>query len=113
MIRTTAFKLAFTWEDEVDVTIRKEDGRIKEFGVNYRAKIGDKWHNVIRYDTAHGMIHVHKFWASPKIIPLRARTAAGMKTAVIEAVKDIKSNWKTYRNCLVERVKRNGKQKTG
>jgi len=107
MIRSTTFKLTFTWEDEVDVTIRKDDGRIKAFSVNYRTKINDRWHDVVRYDTAHGMVHVHRFWASPKVIPLKE--CADMKMAIIEATKDIKSNWAEYKNRLIEKVRRDGK----
>lgn len=107
MIRSTTFKLTFTWEDEVDITIKKENGRIISFSVNYRTKMDDRWCDVIRYDTAHGMIHVHKFWTSSKIMPLHAVT--DMKTGIIEAMKDVKSNWKMYKNHLIKKVKRNGK----
>lgn len=107
MIRSTTFKLTFTWEDEVDVAIRKEDGKIIAFSVNYRTKIDDRWHDVMRYDTAHGMIHVHRFWTSPKVIPLKV--CKDMKIAIIEATKDIKLNWEMYKNCLIEKVERNGK----
>ena len=107
MIRSTTFKLMFTWEDEVDVSIKKDDGRIKSFSVNYRTKIDERWHDVIRYDTAHGKTHVHKFWMSPKMIPLKACT--DMKSAIIEVTKDIKSNWATYKSRLTEKVKRNEK----
>jgi hypothetical protein len=107
MIRSTTFRLTFTWEDEVDVVIRKDDGKIKSFSVNYRTRIDDKWCDVIRYDTAHGKIHVHKFWISTKIIALKGVTE--MKTAVIDAVRDMKSNWSVYKNNLIEKVKRNGK----
>lgn len=109
MIRSTSFKMAFTWEDEVDVTIKKDDGKIISFAVNYRTKINDRWHDVIRYDTAHGRMHAHKFWISSKIIPLKGYAVTDMKTAVIESVKDIKSNWEKYKNRLIEKVKRNGK----
>jgi hypothetical protein len=107
MIRSTTFKLTFTWEDEVDVAIKKDDGRIRSFSVNYRTKIDDRWHDVIRYDTAHGRTHVHKFWTSPKMIPLRECT--DMKAAIIEATKDIKSNWMIYKNNLIEKVERSEK----
>jgi hypothetical protein len=108
MIRTTTFRLIFTLEDEADVTIQKKNGRIVSFGVNYRTNINGKWHDVIRYDTAHGAMHVHRFWISPGIIPIRD-VGADIKSIIIEAVNDVKENWTAYKNFLTEKVKKSGK----
>jgi hypothetical protein len=109
MIRSATFKLTFTWEDEVSVTVQKEDGIIRAFSVNYRTKVDEKWCDVIRYDTSHGMIHAHKFWISSKIIPLRELTEMDMKMAIIEAIGDIKMNWERYKSYLIKKVKGNEK----
>ena len=32
-------------------------GRVVRFRIQYEAFIGDKWHEIVRYDTAHGRPH--------------------------------------------------------
>lgn len=39
-----------------------EEGIVKELSVNYTAEIGDGHVEVIRWDTNHGYVHVHRFW---------------------------------------------------
>lgn len=46
----------------MDVEIEKVSGQVVEFSLNHRALIGDEWKEVIRYDTRHGRLHVHRFW---------------------------------------------------
>ena len=109
MIRETKFKISLTTDDEVDVKINRENGRITGFSVNYRTRINGKWQNVIRYDTSHSMIHVHRFWISTKPKILKAHTHEEMKMTMIEAMRDVKSNWERYRNYIVEKVRKYGK----
>jgi len=106
MIRTKKYRMTLSLDDEVDVVIQKKNGEIYAFSVNYRTNINGKWHDVIRYDSAHRIIHVQKFWISPKVIPIRRFTFEDMEIAVIEAVKDVKENWMRYREYLIKKVRK-------
>jgi hypothetical protein len=108
MQKIKKFRLIFVpGEDELDVAIIKENGQLIGFSVNYRTKINHRWYDVIRYDSAHNVIHVQKFWISPKIIPLREIKPEEIKIAIIEAIDDIKQNWERYKNYLAKKVKEN------
>ena len=71
-------------------------GRVRGFIVRLRAYIGGMWHEVRRYDTAHGTPHIdvlnwrgrtiEKLWL-PQLTPSDALTFA---------IEDIKANYQTY-----------------
>jgi len=104
MIRTTEFKIRLTADDEVDVKINRENGRITGFSVNYRTRISGKWHNVIRYDTAHGMIHVHRFWISTKPVAIKKFETDDIKKAVDRSIDDIETNWSRYKKYMIMKI---------
>lgn len=75
---------------------RVEKKRVLEFRVQYEALIEGRWYAIVRYDTAHGFAH-------RDVMHLRAEE---MKTAMSEAdyaaaltaaERDLKANWKKYR----------------
>lgn len=36
--------------------------RLAKFRIQFRMKSGSSWHNVLRYDHAHGPVHRHECW---------------------------------------------------
>lgn len=71
-------------------------GRIVRFRIQYEAYIRNKWHAIVRYDTAHGRPHkdiMHPDGAQNKVeffnYPRDEVLTLGER--------DIKANWKRYR----------------
>ena len=102
MPKVKAFSVFFTADDILDVEMQVEQGRIREFKVNYRCRIADVWHEAVRYDTEHGALHVHRFY-----LPLtrEARALGRTKPAnrdytsqVQRAEADLATNRKKYRS---------------
>ncbi len=90
----------------MDILIRKKNGRLVEFVMNYRAKIKGTWREVIRYDTHHEKLHVHRFWrASDKQIEiLEESQSEDYWPHFNEAFQDIDKNWHRYRQLVAEQT---------
>jgi hypothetical protein len=64
--------------------------------VQYEAKIKNKWHQIVRYDTSHGFAHkdiIHPSGQKEKQ-PLYFST---LNAAFTFAIQDLKISWKWYR----------------
>lgn len=82
-------------------------GTILNFSVNYRAQIGGEWVEVVRYDTAHGHLHVHRNWKEgDAITPLEDPEDPDppYNEAFTKAEQDLKANWRTYRRKMARKV---------
>jgi hypothetical protein len=82
--------------DRYRLACRSEKGHVAVFRVQYEAFIDGAWHEIVRYDTAHGFPHrdlVHPDGPEDKT-EYRNRSNAEVLTLGQE---DIKSNWRTYR----------------
>lgn len=108
MSKVKAFSVFFTPDDILDVEMHVEQGRIREFKVNYRCRIAEAWHEVVRYDAEHGALHVHRYyvpavretWALERSKPPdRDYTAQ-----VSRAENDLAKNWKKYRAQMEAKV---------
>lgn len=101
MPRVTGFSVFFTPDDFLDVEMQVEQGRIREFKVNYRCRIGEEWYEVVRYDTEHGALHVHQYYepAARETKPLETRRPANRDYTekVSRAETDLAQNWRKYR----------------
>lgn len=106
------FSINITGDNILDVTMifqrekRKGRKRMEGFALSYRAKIEDKWQEVIRYDTAHGYLHVQKFWRSPKPISLKKEEWMPLDYLFKEYKRDIVENWERYRRNLEQKQRR-------
>ena len=83
-------------EARIDVILQVEAGRVLGFSVNLSVRIDDDYHDVIRYDTAHGYLHVHRFWESVEMQPWRSYAGRPLAEAFQAAYEDIKTNWERY-----------------
>jgi len=71
-------------------------GRIVRFRIQYEARIGEKWHAIVRYDTAHGCPHkdvLHPDGAQDKV----EFYGYSREEALTLGERDIKANWRRYR----------------
>ena len=98
-----------THEDKLDVTLvlTREHGKkqIKEFAVSYRAKVKGRWREVIRYDTAHGYLHVQKFWRTDKPIPLPELEILPYDKLIRQFVDEITDNMYRYRSYIESKLR--------
>lgn len=58
--------------------------------------VGNQGYEVIRYDTAHGYVHLHSFWISPEIQRWRSYEDRPLTEAFRAAYQDVKENWERY-----------------
>lgn len=112
MSRVKAFSQPFTPDDILDVEMRVEKGAILDFKVNYRCQIDGKWHDVVRYDTEHGVLHVHRNYSQTGSSPVHASRPHGpthdSTPDVARAEADLVRNWKRYRALMEVKVRGSG-----
>ncbi|MFQ5796687.1 MAG: hypothetical protein ACE5JP_16790, partial [Candidatus Bipolaricaulia bacterium] len=101
-----------THVDRLDVTLifGREDGKkvITSFAVSYSTKIEEEWHEVIRYDTAHGFLHVQRFWRSPEPVPLPEFERIPYGKLVNQFVDEITDNMTRYRSYIEVKSREKG-----
>jgi hypothetical protein len=84
---------------------RAEKGRILKFTVQYETLIGEKWHPVVRHDTAHGFVHkdlMHPGKRQEKIFIKVKDFNAGLT----RAEEDLRENWKIYKEFFMKEWQR-------
>ena len=92
-------KLYTLWLDDltfVHVEFLTVRGRVVSFVVRLMRETGDRWINVVRYDTAHGVPHRDVLDKSGRI--LRKDWLAGMtfEEALTHAKDDLLQNYERY-----------------
>lgn len=101
MATKRAFEHYISPDDRIDIAFEVDQGDIVGFTVNYRARIGGRWVEVVRYDTAYGYLHMHRFWRDEEhqIEDLDdASDPKGVYNAELDqAEEDLVNNWRTYR----------------
>lgn len=80
----------------------KERGKIVFFRVQYETRIGENWHPVVRYDTAHGFAHrdLLNIAGNVKKTPLFNQD---YNDALTFAESDLKTNWQSYKKQFLEK----------
>lgn len=98
--KTQRFIRYLTDVDLLDVRLDLRGNRITGFRINSRAFINDTWKEIVRYDTAHGRLHVHHFWPPHRDTSedLEAALRHDYTVAVTESLRDLHANWQTYRD---------------
>ncbi|MBU1486949.1 hypothetical protein KKH56_02715 [bacterium] len=94
---------ALTHADRVRVAFTTQKGKVLSFRVQYETFIQNRWHPVVRYDTAHNFAHIdiiHPNKTTEKV-PLYFLT---YNAALAYAQEDIKLNWEKYRKNYVEEL---------
>jgi len=78
--------------------------KVTSFTVQLEIYIKDKWQPIVRYDTAHRFTHKDIFHpdGSKEKIPL---FISDFKEALTFSDKDLKTNWKIYREQFLREVK--------
>lgn len=101
--------LEFSDEDWLVVELNVVRGKVKGFVLNYVAHIGDRIHEVVRYDTDHGYLHVHRFWLDERhqTSDLEDPTHPSENYGAVfsKAAADLRVNWSQYRGRLARRLR--------
>jgi len=94
--RREEFSVRRSDSDLIRVTFNKEGGRIVQFSVQYLAHIKDKWHPIVRVDTAHGRAHmdISRPDGSQETRELRIHD---YDEALTWAIEEIEVRWEFYR----------------
>lgn len=92
----TSFIALLTYDDRIRHYHFSVKGKITGFVIQYEAFILEKWHPIIRYDTAHGFAHLDRMYPDGSVdkVPL---PYWNYNEALTFAEYDIKSNWEWYR----------------
>ncbi|MBU0530397.1 MAG: hypothetical protein ABIH52_03725 [Candidatus Aenigmatarchaeota archaeon] len=101
MKRIKRFRIPLNTDTILDVKLEVESTEIKEFALNMRCKMGNKWYEVYRVDTAHGYLHEQKYWISEKPIPIVRETS--LRHIFEYYMEQIKNNFERYKKYYLER----------
>ena len=74
--------------------------KLKKLSLTLTTKTGEVQREIVRYDCAHGYLHMHRFYRKPPTKEKIAREVS-MKTAK-ELTIEIRQNWKTWKNALIQ-----------
>lgn len=74
---------------------RTERGRVVAFMVPLEVEVQGEWRPAIRYDTAHGFVHIDRFTQHGKAT--KERLSLTHAEALTRAERDLKQNWVVYR----------------
>jgi len=83
-------------EARLDVWVEITRGRVQQFGITLNMLKGNRAYPVIRYDTAHGVVHKHTFWGGEERIENRPFQVRSLNRAFERAYKDVSRNWARY-----------------
>ena len=98
MPKTKRLQIPLSLDDVLEVHLILEGSELKDFSVQYKAYISGKWERVIRYDTAHGYLHVHRAWRHEEDHETVPQVEGLPYAAVLPWIEnDIKQNWARYR----------------
>lgn len=105
LIKVKKFTTVLTVEDYLDVSLYFEKNRIIKFALNYRGRIGKKWHPIYRVDNFHGFLHEQRFWRTKDLIPLIDEERKSNERIIEEYTEKIVMNFRKYK----EYFKKSGK----
>jgi len=94
--RRKAYRITLTPDDYVRVSMDIVRGKAVRFAVQYVARIGDEWHPIVRFDTAHGRAHmdISRPDGTQETFDL---PFADYSASLTYAIRNIQERWEFYR----------------
>jgi hypothetical protein len=83
--------------DRYRVNARIERGRVLRFTVQLEVVFEGRIFPAIRYDTAHGGPHRDTVNWTGRVVRKEPLPITSLNRAMTEAIEDVKTNWKSYR----------------
>lgn len=102
MPKVIRYEHYFTDVDVLDIELVYEGNALVDFALNYRYDVDEHTSvEVARYDTSHGVPHLHRFWR-PEGKRVQELVAAGegqpMLSRLLDRARDdLLRNWAAYR----------------
>ncbi len=110
--RKKRFAIVLSDVDEVRIEFEREANTVTRFSVQYLAKIGGKWHPVLRFDTAHGQPHMDIVYPDgtkeTRFYPFH-----DYNTAFTYAITYVKEHWQEFRERYERHRRWTGKNNSG
>jgi hypothetical protein len=104
-LRTVEFRRLFDDRNAARVRFETERNRVLGFMVQLECLFGEKWHPVVRYDTAHGFAHRDILRPSGET-EKSATPVRDYNEALTFAIQDLSANWEIYRRRYEQWLKR-------
>lgn len=103
--RSRIYQNALSETDRMTVRFVTDGRDVLEFAVQYDAFIEDKWHQIVRYDNAHGTAHRHVYYpdGTAKRFVMGETDNNG---ALTEAQDYVKENFITMRERYIMLIRR-------
>lgn len=75
-------------------------GKVIAFTVQLEVFVNGEWREIIRYDSAHGVAHIDRYYLNGRKI--KKELNLKLNEALTLADEDIKENWKVYQKDFLE-----------
>lgn len=75
-------------------------GKVTAFTIQLEVFVDGRWHEVIRYDSAHGFAHMDRYYLDGRKV--KNNLNLKLNEALTLADEDIKENWKAYQKAFLE-----------
>ncbi len=95
-MRTVEYRRLLDDQNAVRIRFELEQNRVLRFVVQLECHYGDKWHPVVRYDTAHSSAHRDMLHPFKKTVKTQMATQ-DYNQALTFAIKDLTDSWERYR----------------
>jgi hypothetical protein len=97
--------ISLSGEDRLRIRIATQKGKVVNVMVQYEAKITGAWHEIVRYDFAHGFFHRDVMYPKGKKEkqPIRIEN---LNDALQYAEQDLKDRWNWYKDRYRRRLKK-------
>jgi hypothetical protein len=101
----TYFKPLPTGSDRISINIKLRNGKVMYFSVQYETFINNQWTKVRRYDSTHGIPHVHIFH-SVENEHKRSFPCVDLSSGLTEAVRMLTESFGMFKhNYLTQRTR--------
>ena len=99
-----SFIIDLTFQDRIRLRFVTKEGEVKNFIVQYEAYLKNTWHEIVRYDTSHGFLHMDTCHFRKKPIKIKL-DISDLNRGLTYAVEDIKARWRNYKEKFSREIK--------
>ena len=92
-------------EDRLRIKITTQRGKVENVMVQYEAWLKDCWHEIVRYDCAHGFFHRDLLYPDGRK-EKQPIAIQNLNDALQYAEQDLKDRWKWYKERYKRRLKK-------
>ncbi|MDO8427708.1 MAG: hypothetical protein Q7S92_00675 [Candidatus Diapherotrites archaeon] len=102
MEKTTEFRISLSIEDELHIRFTKKQNEFIEVLIVYSTCINTTWHQVLRIDQSHGILHKDKLF-EPKIENVKELITEKITPQLLaELISEIKTDWLELKRLFIK-----------